>query len=121
MKEYVVMAFVTDIASVLLALVLLVSAYGKLRHAPSQVQTLTRVGVAQRLIPVLAALEIAGALGLLAGLFWAPIGIAAAAGVVAYFIGAVGSHLRVKDFNVTAPAVLLLAGGAILTLSIATL
>ncbi|MEV5897565.1 DoxX family protein [Nonomuraea fuscirosea] len=115
------MAFVTGIASVLLALVMLASAYGKLRLAPNQVQTLTRVGVTQRLIPVLAALEIAAALGLLAGLFWAPIGIAAAAGVVAYFIGAVGSHLRVKDFNVTAPAVLLLAGGAVLTLSVATL
>jgi hypothetical protein len=115
------MALVTGIASVLLALVLLVSAYGKLRRDPGQVRTLTRVGVPQRLIPVLAALEIAAALGLLAGLFWTPIGIAAAAGVVAYFLGAVGSHLRVKDFNVTAPAVLLLAGGATLTLSIATL
>lgn len=115
------MAAATGIASALLSLVLLVSAYGKLRHAPGQVQTLTRVGVAQRLMPVLAALEIAGALGLLAGLLWPPIGIAASVGVVAYFIGAVGSHLRVKDFNITAPAVLLLTGGATLILSIAAL
>ncbi len=48
-------------------------------------------------IPVLAALEIAGALGLLVGLAWAPLGIAAAIGVVLYFVGAVIAHLRVKD------------------------
>jgi DoxX-like protein len=121
MKGHVIMVLATGIVSVLLALVLLVSAYGKLRQDPGQVQTLTRVGVPRSLMPVLAALEIAAALGLFAGLIWTPLGIAAAAGVIAYFIGAVGSHLRVKDFNVTAPAVLLLAGGVALTLSIATL
>jgi hypothetical protein len=34
------------------------------------------------------------ALALVAGLFWWPIGVAAATGVTVYFVGAVGSHLR---------------------------
>jgi hypothetical protein len=41
-------------------------------------------------------------------LFWWPIGIAAAVGVVLYFAGAVGAHLRVKDRNF-APALVLFA------------
>ena len=40
-------------------------------------------------------------------MFWWPIGIAAAVGVVLYFIGAVGAHLRVKDRNF-GPALVLL-------------
>jgi hypothetical protein len=42
------------------------------------------VHVPPRLIPVLAGLEIAGALGLLAGIAVAPLGIAAAVGVIGY-------------------------------------
>ncbi len=49
---------------------------------------------------------------------WWPLGVAAAVGIVAYFLGAIGSHLRVRDLNVVAPAVLLLAGGAALTMRV---
>ncbi|GAA1613424.1 DoxX family protein [Actinoplanes couchii] len=114
------MFIATAVVSVLLAAILVVSARGKLVRDPRQVETLTRVGVTDRALPLLAAAEIAGALGLVAGLFWWPLGAAAAVGVIAYFVGAVGSHLRIRDFNVVAPVVLLVAGGAALTLRVLT-
>lgn len=41
--------------------------------------------------------ELAGAVGLVVGLFWAPPGIAAAGGLVLLMIGALVTHLRVGD------------------------
>jgi hypothetical protein len=73
------------------------------------------VGVAPRWIPYLAALKLAGALGLLLGLVAAPwLGLAAAVGLVGFFVGAVGAHLRTRVFhNIAFPAAyLLLAVGA---------
>ena len=70
---------------------------------------------------MLSVAEIAGSAGLVAGLFWWPIGVAAAVGVVLYFLGAVGAHLRVKDTaNLIAPAVILVAAVAALVLRAVT-
>ena len=91
------MFIATLIASVLLAVALTVSAIGKLTRNPSVIPMLEQVGVPTDKIPWLAYLEILGALGLLAGLVVWPIGVAAAVGVIAYFIGAVTAHLRAKD------------------------
>jgi hypothetical protein len=44
----------------------------------------------------LALVEILGALGLLVGIWVVPIGVAAAAGLTLYFLGAVAAHVRVK-------------------------
>ena len=65
----------------------------------------------------LPACEFAGAAGLLLGLAWAPLGIAAAVGLILYFIGAIVAHLRVGDIKgVGTPAVpLLLAAGCLVT------
>jgi hypothetical protein len=53
------------------------------------------VGVSTKWLPILGALKAAGAVGLLLGLLGVrPIGIAAALGLVAFFIGAVATHLR---------------------------
>ncbi|PRC49409.1 transmembrane invasion protein [Mycobacterium sp. ITM-2017-0098] len=55
------------------------------------------VGVAPRWIPYLAALKLAGAVGLLVGLVAAPwLGVAAATGLVMFFIGAVAVHVRTR-------------------------
>jgi hypothetical protein len=35
----------------------------------------------------------------LAGIWYAPLGVAAAIGLVLYFVGAVGAHLRKRDFK----------------------
>lgn len=68
------------------------------------------VGVAPRWIPHLAAIEGAGVLGLVLGLLGVPlIGLAAAVGLVAFFVGAVAVHVRARVFHTIAfPLVFLL-------------
>jgi hypothetical protein len=87
------------VVGVLLALVLLASAGAKLTHQKRIVDGLNGIGVPLGMLPFLASCEIGGAAGLLVGLWYAPLGIAAAIGVVLYFIGAVGAHLRKRDFK----------------------
>lgn len=65
--------------------------------------------------PALAACELAGALGLVLGIWWPLLGIAAGLGLVIYFVGAVVSHFRVGDFKGIGPAAMLL------TMSVAAL
>ncbi|WP_415973144.1 DoxX family protein [Rhodococcus sp. 077-4] len=91
------MFIATVIVSVLLAVALTFSAIGKLTKNPSVVPMLEQVGVPTDKIPWLAYAELAGAVGLLVGLYLWPIGVAAAVGVIAYFVGAVAAHVRVKD------------------------
>jgi hypothetical protein len=64
-----------------------------------------QVGVSTRWLPVLGALKAAGAVGLLLGLLGVrPIGIAAALGLIAFFIGAVATHVRARVFyNIAFP------------------
>jgi hypothetical protein len=92
------------------------SAVQKLRRDARVVETMHSVGVADRQIPILAALELLGALGLLVGIWWTPIGIAAAAGLSLYVLGAVLAHLRAK-----APAKEALPALVLLLVAVATL
>jgi hypothetical protein len=63
----------------------------------------------------LAACEFAGAAGLLVGIWWPPLGVAAGIGLVLYFVGALVSHLRVGDVQGMGPSafMLVLAAGAL--------
>ena len=98
------------IIAAVLALVLLASAVSKLRRDPRVVRTIHEiVGVPLRFFPYLAALEIAGAAGVLIGIGWAPLGVAAAGGVVLYMLGAVIRHMRFHDLRGVAGPVLPLA------------
>jgi len=74
------------------------------------------VHVPRSWLPMLGALKLAGAIGLLVGVVGLPvIGVAAATGLVLYFIGAVIAHLRARVFyNIAFP-------GAYLGLSAASL
>lgn len=110
------------ITTALLALLAVNSAVMKLRKNEQVVAVIgDTVGVPARYFPVLAALEIAGAAGIVAGLWVEPLGIAAAAGLTAYFIGAVGGHLRVGDTKGLAmPLVPLVLSIAVLVLRIVT-
>ncbi len=69
-------------------------------------QNSTEVGVAPKWIPYLAVIEGAGVAGLVAGLFGLEsIGLAAAAGLVLFFVGAVAAHVRARVFhNIAFPA-----------------
>ena len=110
------------VTGVLLALVLATSARAKLTHDKRVVDSLTGAGVPLGMFPFLAACEVAGAVGLLAGLWYAPLGIAAAIGVVLYFLGAVGAHLRERDFKgVPSALVILVFAVVVLVLRAASL
>lgn len=93
------MSIAYDILGVLFALLLLGSAGAKLTRNKQVVEGITGVGVPLGMLPFLAGCEIAGAIGLVIGLWYPPLGIAAAIGLVLYFVGAVGAHLRKGDFN----------------------
>ncbi len=85
------------VAAVLLAAMCASSASLKLRKDERSVAAIGGTGgVPLRLFPVLAALELAGAAGILIGLWLEPLGVAAA-GLAVYFLGAVVGHLRVGD------------------------
>ncbi|MDV3129119.1 DoxX family protein [Mycobacterium sp. 21AC1] len=83
-------------------------------HHPIPVAAAKAVQVPQSWMIPLGSLLGAGALGLLAGLAIPALGIAAATGLVLYFIGAIIAHLRVRDFALGPAAVFL-------TLTVATL
>ena len=77
--------------------------------------TSAEVGVAPRWIPHLASVKLAGAAGLVLGFVTTPwLGLAAATGLVGYFVAAVAVHVRTRVFhNIGFPvAYLLLAVGA---------
>lgn len=100
----------------LLALVLLASATFMLQRNPAITANMEKVGVPDSWLPRLAALKVAGAIGLVAGLWLTPLGIAAAVGVTLYFIGAVLTHLRAKDYELAPAAVLAVVAAAALAL-----
>jgi uncharacterized membrane protein YphA (DoxX/SURF4 family) len=88
------------IALIILAALLGVAAAGsavqKLRRDARVVATMHSVGVSDRQIPILALLEILGALGLLVGIWLPLVGAAAAIGLLLYFLGAIIAHVRAK-------------------------
>ncbi|MFD3505139.1 DoxX family protein [Streptomyces sp. NPDC058676] len=80
-----------------------------------------RSGVPESWFLPLGLVKIAGALGLLAGIVYRPLGIAAAIGVVLYFLGAVITHARGGDAKgIGIPAVIMLVAVAPLVLGFAT-
>jgi DoxX-like family len=103
------------IVSSVLASLLAFAAVRKLSHRPEVVASYTRVGVPEDKLNYLALILLAGAAGLIVGLFWGPLGVAAAAGLVVYFLLAIGAHIRASDAaNLPTPlAIELLAGAAL--------
>jgi hypothetical protein len=79
--------------------------------------TAARAGVPESWLPILGTLKAAGALGLLVGLIGVPpIGTAAAIGLVLFFVGAIITHLRARDYSIGPAAAFLLLAVAALVL-----
>jgi hypothetical protein len=94
----------STIVNVLLAVILAFAAVRKLTHREDVVAGYARVGVPEERLNHLAFILLLGAAGLLLGLAWTPIGIAAALGVVVYFLLAIAAHVRHHDTrNLTTP------------------
>jgi hypothetical protein len=106
---YVVVAVVTVLANAF-------EAVANIARARFVVANATEVGVPLSWLPTLGALKGAGAVGLLLGLLGVrPLGIAAAAGLVLFFVGAVAAHVRARVlYNLAFP-------GAFLALACASL
>jgi len=96
--------------TILFAAMVAFSGVGKIRRDPRIVRVIHEViGVPLRYFPLLAACEFAGALGLVLGIWWSPLGLAAGIGLVLYFVGAVASHVRAGDVKGIGPALFMLA------------
>lgn len=109
------------VVAVLLGLGLAGSASAKLRKDERVTAGLTKAGVPLSWFVPLALLELAGTVGLLVGIWWRPLGIAAAIGVILYFIGALIAHVRTKDFKgMPMPAALLVVGALALVFGVSS-
>src|SRR6266436_557603 len=69
---------------------------------------MAKVGVSESWITMLGALKAAGALGLLVGLRVPLIGAAAAVGLILFFVAAIITHLRARDYSFGLAVVFLL-------------
>jgi hypothetical protein len=97
------------VVTIVLAAMAAFSGLGKLRRDPKIVHVVHEVvGMPLEYFPHLAACEIAGSLGLLVGIWWPILGLAAGIGLVVYFVGAIVSHVRVGDLKGIGPAVFML-------------
>jgi DoxX-like family len=110
------------VLSVLLAAMLAVSAWRKLSHREEVVAEYARVGVPEARLNALAALLLAGAAGLVVGLFWPPLGLVTTAAVLLYFLLAVAAHIRRRDTaHIQSPVTVALWAAITLALRLVTL
>jgi hypothetical protein len=84
------------ILGALLAFAAIGSAISKLVKVPDVMAAMASVGVKPNQVPLLALLEIAGGLGVIAGIWVPGLGTLASICLVAYFAGALLSHMKKK-------------------------
>jgi DoxX-like family len=96
--------------SLLLAAACLVPALGKLTAQPKMLASASRFGIPWPSYRLIGVAELAAVAGVLAGLYWLPMGVAAASGMAVLLVGALTVHRQVGDgLQEAAPAVLGLA------------
>ena len=96
--------------SILLAAACLVPGSAKLLGHPKMQKSAAHFGIPWRHYRLIGVAELAAAAGVLAGLWWHPLGVAAATGMVVLLIGALITHRRALDTaKEMAPALLTLA------------
>ena len=81
---------------------------------------MSRLSVPLEWLPTLGGLKVAGALGLLVGIAVPGLGVAAAAGLILFFAGAVVTVVRARWYAHVYPEVYLLLAAASLTLRVAS-
>jgi uncharacterized membrane protein YphA (DoxX/SURF4 family) len=87
------------ILSILLAFVALAAGAPKLVLKGTSAQLQSHLGLSPGLVRFIGVAEVLATVGLIVGLFWRPLGIAAAVGFAALLIGAVGFHARAGDYS----------------------
>ena len=95
--------------SLLLAVACVVPAIGKMLSHPKMVASASHFDIPWARYRLIGVAELAAAAGVLAGLSWRPMGIAAAAGMAVLLISALTVHRRTADgVKEAAPAILAL-------------
>lgn len=108
------------IVAVVAALWIGFSGYSLFAKQQFVVEPLQQYGVPQSWWNWLALAKSAGALGLVAGLFIPAIGVAAAVGLILYFLGAAATTVRAHSYKTTVfPLLYLAPAAATLTLQLA--
>ena len=108
--------------SLLLAALVGFAGVRKLTHRPEVVSAYALAGVPEEWLDYLAITLFAGAAGLILGNVWAPIGIVAAAALLAYFVVAIAFHLRAGDAeHLPTPVAMAVLAAAALVLRVASL
>ncbi len=98
--------------SVLLAVACLVPAIAKLGAHPKMLASAGHFGIPWSRYRLIGVAELVAAAGVLAGLIWAPIGVAAASGMCVLLVGALATHRRSGDrLQEATPALVALAAG----------
>ncbi len=105
------------IISILVIIACWATAVADFTRAPQIVETMQRLGVALRLMPVLGAAKVLGGLGLIVGQWNDAALIFSATCLAVYFGAAIVIHFRAKDsVSGTAPAALLFVLSAFLVI-----
>jgi uncharacterized membrane protein YphA (DoxX/SURF4 family) len=100
--------------SLLLAAACLLPAVGKLTGQPRMRKSAADFGIPWSRYRLIGVAELAAAAGILTGLWWHPLGVAAAAGMAVLLVGAVVTHRKAADsVKEMAPAL----AGLVLTLA----
>jgi uncharacterized membrane protein YphA (DoxX/SURF4 family) len=95
--------------SLLLAVACLLPAAGKLMGQPRMRQSAAHFGIPWPRYRLIGVAELAAAAGILIGLWWHPLGLAAAAGMAPLLLGAIITHRKAADSaKEMAPALLAL-------------
>jgi DoxX-like family len=116
------MFIATAALSVFLAAGFLYFGFLKVAGRPQAVEIAEHLGLTNRLTQIIGVLEISAAVGLSVGLAWAPLGAAAAVGLILLLIGATIAHRRVNDpaSALAPPITLAVLAAATLVLRLAT-
>src|SRR4051794_12902260 len=97
------------IVSILLAALCLMPAFAKLSAQPAMQASAEHFGIEWPRYRLIGVAELAAAIGLIAGLVWRPLGVAAAAGMAILLAGALLMHQRAGDSpKHMAPAIVVL-------------
>ena len=96
--------------SILLAVMCVIPAAGKLSNQPKMVASAGHFDIPWPKYRMIGTAELAAAAGVIAGMAWAPIGMAAAAGMAVLLLGALAAHRRAGDtLKEAVPALVALA------------
>jgi len=98
--------------SLLLAAACLLPAAAKLTGQPRMRKSAAHFGISWPRYRLIGVAELAAAAGILIGLWWHPLGVAAAAGMAVLLVGAIVTHRKAAD-SVKVPALV----GLVLTLA----